>query len=143
MGEQMNVGGDYRPVHLGRASNQAVEQVDLIPWQGGEIVITLECGEFTSLCPVTGQPDFGRLTIRYAPRRHLVETKSLKLYLASFRNQPGFNEDITVRIAEALYAQVAPAWLEVEGHFHSRGGIALNTLVRRSPAVVDGGGHGA
>jgi len=67
--------------HLGKPSNEPVDEVDLIDWVGEAILIRLDCSEFTCICPVTGQPDFGTLTIEYVPDKHLVETKSLKLYL--------------------------------------------------------------
>ncbi len=78
--------------HLGKPSYQPIDRVDLIPWSGESVVIRLECSEFTSICPVTKQPDFGSLVIEYVPQSHLVETKSLKLYLWKYRSEPGFNE---------------------------------------------------
>jgi 7-cyano-7-deazaguanine reductase len=121
----------YSPKHLGRRSPQPIEKVDLIPWSGGDIEISLECDEFSSLCPVTGQPDFGSLNIRYRPRRHLVESKSLKLYLWHFRNEGVFNEELVARVADDLSRQIRPQWLEVEGKFNSRGGIAISARVER------------
>ncbi len=131
---QPNISTDYVPQHLGVQSRAPVKEVDRIPWSGGAIEVELTCGEFTSLCPVTQQPDFATISIRYKPNRYIVETKSLKLYLTSFRNARHFNEDLTVCIAEDLYAQLQPHWIEVEGRFHSRGGIALNARARRPAA---------
>lgn len=92
--------------------------------------ITFECSEFTSLCPVTGQPDFARLLIRYIPASRCIETKSLKFYLASYRSVPSFNEDVANRILEDLLAACQPRQLIVEGRFFPRGGIALTVEAR-------------
>jgi 7-cyano-7-deazaguanine reductase len=87
--------------------------------------ITLNCPEFSSLCPVTGQPDSARILIRYVPGASCVETKSLKFYLASFRNQPAFNEEIVNRILDDLVRSMQPVELVVRGEFAPRGGIQL------------------
>ncbi|RFC48040.1 MAG: 7-cyano-7-deazaguanine reductase [Verrucomicrobia bacterium] len=87
--------------------------------------IRLDCHEFSSLCPVTGQPDYARLFIEYIPAERCVETKSLKFYLASFRNTRAFNEAIVNRIAEDLQAVSSPRRLQVRGEFAARGGISL------------------
>ncbi len=87
--------------------------------------IKLDCHEFSSLCPVTGQPDYARLFIDYIPAERCVETKSLKYYLASFRNTRAFNEAIVNQIAEDLHAVCAPRRLRVRGEFAARGGIGL------------------
>ena len=92
--------------------------------------ITLNCPEFSSLCPVTGQPDSARLVIRYVPSARCVETKSLKFYLASFRNHPAFNEEIVNRVLEDLVAALAPEELIVRGDFAPRGGIQLSAEAR-------------
>lgn len=88
--------------------------------------IQLDCPEFTSLCPVTGQPDFAAIQIRYIPDVFCVETKSLKFYLASFRNRPSFNEEVVNRILDDLVAAVDPRHLVIRGQFGSRGGISLS-----------------
>jgi len=95
------------------------------PRPGRAYWIRLDCGEFSSLCPVTGQPDFARLRIEYIPGDRCVETKSLKFYLASFRNTPAFNEEVVNRIADDLTAVCAPRRLQVRGEFAPRGGISL------------------
>ncbi len=87
--------------------------------------ITFESCEFTSMCPVTGQPDFAQLRIEYIPGTRCIETKSLKFYLASFRNTRAFNEAIVNRILDDLVAACAPRWALVHGEFAARGGIAL------------------
>jgi len=92
--------------------------------------ITLTCPEFSSLCPVTGQPDCALLTIRYVPCELCVETKSLKFYLASYRNFPAFNEEIVNRVLDDLVSVLSPTEILVRGEFASRGGIQLTTEAR-------------
>ena len=96
-------------------------------------VVGLECTEFTSLCPMTGQPDFGRIRIHYVPDRLCVESKSLKLYLGAYRNEGSFHEDCVNRIASDLQHRIGPRYLRVLGDFNVRGGIAIRPLaVRRA-----------
>ncbi len=87
--------------------------------------ITFDCPEFTSLCPVTGQPDFGSIRITYVPDRRCIESKSLKLHLHSFRNHNSFHEEVVNMIRDAIVAAAAPRSLEVEGSFRPRGGISI------------------
>jgi 7-cyano-7-deazaguanine reductase len=84
--------------------------------------------EFTSLCPVTGQPDFARLIIDYAPAAWLVESKSLKLYLGAFRNHGAFHEDCTLSIGRKLVETAAPKWLRIAGFWYPRGGIPIDVF---------------
>ncbi|GLK55180.1 7-cyano-7-deazaguanine reductase [Methylopila capsulata] len=84
--------------------------------------------EFTSLCPVTGQPDFAHIVIDYAPDEWLVESKSLKLYLGAFRNHGAFHEDCTVAIAKRLIATLKPRWLRIGGYWYPRGGIPIDVF---------------
>ena len=84
--------------------------------------------EFTSLCPVTGQPDFANLVIDYAPGKWLVESKSLKLYLGSFRNHGAFHEDCTVRIGKDLAALLEPKYLRIGGYWYPRGGMPIDVF---------------
>jgi len=86
------------------------------------------CPEFTTLCPVTGQPDFGHLVIDYLPDRWLVESKSLKLFLQSFRNHGGFHEDTTLAIARRIRQAVEPRWLRIGGYWYPRGGIPIDVF---------------
>jgi len=86
------------------------------------------CPEFTCLCPVTGQPDFAHLVIDYCPRAWLVESKSLKLYLASFRNHGGFHEDCTLAIGKRIVAAIEPHWLRIGGYWYPRGGIPIDVF---------------
>ena len=92
---------------------------------GRAYTIELDCPEFSSLCPVTGQPDSAHIHINYVPAELCVETKSLKYYLASFRNLPSFNEEIVNRILDDLVEAIKPARMEVVGQFSPRGGISL------------------
>ena len=92
---------------------------------GRPYTIDLDCPEFSSLCPVTGQPDSAHIHISYIPAGLCVETKSLKYYLASFRNLPSFNEEIVNRILDDLVEVIQPTRMEVVGQFSPRGGISL------------------
>ena len=129
----------YKPKYLGRASRKAITTVDCIPWQGGPVSVCLECSEFTSLCPITGQPDFGEIIVRYEPRDFIVETKSMKLFLMGYRDRGVFNEALVAEMADALYRQIKPHHIEVTGRFHSRGGIAITVTAQRP----NGESHGA
>ena len=93
--------------------------------------------EFTSLCPVTGQPDFAHLVIDYAPGDWLVESKSLKLYLTSFRNHGAFHEDCTLRVGKDLADLLAPRWLRISGYWYPRGGIPIDVFWQTGP-IPDG-----
>lgn len=90
-----------------------------------EYLVTLNCPEFTSLCPKTGQPDFAKIVIQYIPREDMVESKSLKLYLFSFRNQGDFHEDCVNIIMKDLIRLMNPRYIEVKGIFTPRGGISI------------------
>lgn len=90
-----------------------------------EYLVTLDCPEFTSLCPKTGQPDFGHIIISYIPRQRMVESKSLKLYLFSFRNHGDFHEDCVNIIMKDLVQLMDPKYIEVSGLFNPRGGIRI------------------
>ncbi len=84
--------------------------------------------EFTSLCPVTAQPDFAHLVIDYAPDKSIVESKSLKLFLGSFRNHAAFHEDCTVGIGQRLFTEMKPHWLRIGGYWYPRGGIPIDVF---------------
>jgi 7-cyano-7-deazaguanine reductase len=90
--------------------------------------------EFTTLCPVTGQPDFAHLVIDYAPRDWLVESKSLKLFLGSFRNHGAFHEDCTISIGKRIVEAVEPLWLRIAGYWYPRGGIPIDVFYQTGPA---------
>jgi 7-cyano-7-deazaguanine reductase len=97
--------------------------------QSRDFWITLDCPEFTSLCPVTGQPDFASLEIRYIADAVCVETKALKFYLASFRGTPSFGEDVINRILDDLVTVLKPRAMQIEAQFAPRGGISLTVEV--------------
>ncbi len=84
--------------------------------------------EFTSICPVTGQPDFAHLVIDYCPAAHLVESKSFKLLLGAYRNHGAFHEDCTIDIAKRIIAAVSPKWLRISGYWYPRGGIPIDVF---------------
>ncbi len=91
-------------------------------------VARFSCPEFTSICPVTGQPDFGHLVIDYVPGDWLLESKSLKLFLSSFRNHGAFHEDCTVKIARRIADLVEPRWIRIGGYWFPRGGIPIDVF---------------
>ena len=97
-----------------------------------DYVITFTCPEFTSICPVTGQPDFAHIIIDYIPSKHIVESKSLKLYLTSFRNHGAFHEDCTIQIAKDLQKLLNPKWLRIGGYWYPRGGIPIDIFFQTS-----------
>lgn len=101
--------------------------------------ITFDCHEFTSICPVTGQPDFAKIQIQYVPDRLCIETKSLKFYLASFRNTRAFNEAIVNRILDDLLAACRPRRAIVTGEFAPRGGIGVRVVAEHPDGSGDGG----
>jgi len=98
------------------------------PHRDTAYVARFTCPEFTCLCPVTGQPDFAHLVVDYAPREWLVESKSLKLYLASYRNVGAFHEDATIAIGKRIVVLVDPAWLRIGGYWYPRGGIPIDVF---------------
>ena len=103
----------------------------------GNLVVPFVCHEFTSLCPVTNQPDFATFEILYIPDKKGVESKSLKMYLFSFRNHGEFHEEVTARIANDIFETIQPRCIRVFGDFHVRGGIAIQPLVLRFANDVD------
>lgn len=107
---------------------QAVLERVANPQTGTQYVARFVCPEFTSLCPVTGQPDFAHLVIDYVPAGWLVESKSLKLFLQSFRNHGAFHEDCTVGIGRRLVTELEPEWLRIGGYWYPRGGIPIDVF---------------
>jgi len=95
---------------------------------GTDYVVRFTAPEFTSLCPMTGQPDFAHLVIDYVPSGWLVESKSLKLYLGAFRNHGAFHEDCTISIARRLVDLLEPQWLRIGGYWYPRGGIPIDVF---------------
>jgi 7-cyano-7-deazaguanine reductase len=122
------------PLHLGQSSvlptTPETAVLDRVPNPhiGTDYVARFTAPEFTSICPVTGQPDFGILVIDYVPNEWLVESKALKLYLTSFRNHGAFHEDCTVGIAKKLVDLLAPKWLRIGGYWYPRGGIPIDVF---------------
>ena len=98
------------------------------PQAGTNYVVRFTAPEFTSLCPVTGQPDFAHLVIDYVPREVLLESKSLKLFLAAFRTHSGFHEACTIAIAKRLEDALKPEWLRIGGYWYPRGGIPIDVF---------------
>lgn len=98
------------------------------PHDGTNYVARFTAPEFTSLCPVTGQPDFAHIVIDYVPGKYLVESKSLKLFLTSFRNHGAFHEDCTIYIAKRLVELLEPVWLRIGGYWYPRGGIPIDVF---------------
>ncbi len=107
------------------------------PHPDADYLVRFTCPEFTSLCPVTGQPDFAHLVIDYVPAGRILEGKSLKLFLASFRNHPAFHEDCTVTIAKRIGAAVEPKWLRIGGYWYPRGGIPIDVFYQTGEAPKD------
>ena len=98
------------------------------PQPGERYLVRFTCPEFTSVCPVTGQPDFAHMVIDYMPSERLVESKSLKLFLGSFRNHGAFHEDCTLLIAKRLEAALEPVWLRIGGYWYPRGGMPIDVF---------------
>ncbi len=96
--------------------------------KGTDYLVRFTVPEFTSVCPLTGQPDFAHLMIDYVPGDWLVESKSLKLYLGSFRNHGAFHEDCTIGIAKRLVTEITPRWLRIGGYWYPRGGIPIDVF---------------
>jgi 7-cyano-7-deazaguanine reductase len=108
--------------------DQAVLETVPNPHAGTQYLVRFAVPEFTSICPITGQPDFAHLVIDYVPEDLLVESKSLKLFLASFRNHGAFHEDCTVGIGKRLVDALSPVWLRVGGYWYPRGGIPIDVF---------------
>ncbi len=99
--------------------------------------IRFSCPEFTSICPITGQPDFAHLVIDYVPNKKIVESKALKLYLFSYRNHGAFHEDCTVQIAKDIISCIKPKWLRIGGYWYPRGGIPIDIFFQTSAPPKD------
>ncbi|OQM76947.1 preQ(1) synthase [Manganibacter manganicus] len=105
--------------------------LETVPYTHGDgppAIVRFTCPEFTSLCPVTGQPDFAHIVIDYAPDSLLVESKSLKLFLTTFRNHGAFHEDCTVMIARRIVSVTKPLWLRIAGYWYPRGGMPIDVF---------------
>ena len=103
------------------------------PNPGHDYLVRFACPEFTSICPVTAQPDFAHIVLDYVPDEWLVESKSLKLFLASFRNHGAFHEGCTMLIATRVQELLAPRWLRIGGYWYPRGGIPIDVFWQSGP----------
>lgn len=112
---------------LGQGQTQPTKRLETFPnhYPERDYIVTLQTEEFTCVCPMTGQPDFAKLTVRYTPDERIVESKSFKLYLWSYRNEGVFHEHVTNLILDDLVQALAPRWCEVVAEFAVRGGIAI------------------
>ena len=117
-----------RPTPIPTSPAKAVLDRVPNPHAGTNYVARFTAPEFTTLCKITGQPDFAHLVIDYVPGKFLLESKSLKLYLFSFRNQDAFHEDATVAIGKRLYDFLKPKWLRICGYWYPRGGIPIDVF---------------
>ena len=117
-----------RPTGLPASPDKAVLETVPNPQARALYLVRFTAPEFTTLCPMTGQPDFAHLVIDYAPRAKLVESKSLKLYLGSFRNHADFHEACTLAIGQRLAKVLAPRWLRIGGYWYPRGGIPIDVF---------------
>ncbi|MFD1696018.1 preQ(1) synthase [Roseibium aestuarii] len=107
------------------------------PQAGTGYLVRFTAPEFTSLCPITGAPDFAHLMIDYVPGEWLVESKSLKLFLGSFRNHGAFHEDCTVSIGKRLADLLEPTWLRIGGYWYPRGGIPIDVFWQTGPQPAE------
>jgi 7-cyano-7-deazaguanine reductase len=115
-----------RPVRPPASPDKAVLDAVPNPHPGENYIVRATAPEFTTLCPVTGQPDFAHFVIDYCPGKSLVESKSLKLFLGSFRNHAAFHEDCTLAIGKRIAAAINPKYLRIAGYWYPRGGIPLD-----------------
>ena len=127
-----------RPASLPASPQKAVLDRVPNPHRDTDYLARFTAPEFTTLCPITGQPDFAHLVIDYVPRQWLVESKSLKLYLASFRNHGAFHEDCTVAIGKQLVTFLRPKYFRIGGYWYPRGGMPIDVFWQsgRLPAGV-------
>ena len=123
-----------RPVEAPTNPETAVLERVPSPHRGTQYVVRFTAPEFTSLCPMTGQPDFAHLVIDYIPRDWLVESKSLKLFLTSFRNHGAFHEDCSVYVGKRIVDLLEPEWLRIGAYWYPRGGIPIDVFWQTGPA---------
>ena len=125
------------PADQPAAPEAAVLETAANPHQGTLYLVRFTQPEFTSLCPMTGQPDFAHLVIDYVPNRSIVESKSLKLFLNSFRNHGAFHEDCTLLIAKRIVAAIKPRWLRIGGYWYPRGGMPIDVFYQTGKPPAD------
>jgi len=126
-----------RPTPIPATPDEARLERVANPSPGKSYVVRFTCPEFTSLCPLTGQPDFAHIVIDYVPRDWIVESKSLKLYLAAFRNHGAFHEACTMQIAARLVALLEPIWLRIGAYWYPRGGIPIDVFWQTGAPPMD------
>jgi len=129
--------------HLGQSSTLPASPEEAVldyvpnPRPRSIYLVRFTAPEFTSLCPVTGQPDFAHIVIDYVPGETIVESKSLKLFLGSFRNHAAFHEDCTVGIGDRLAAEMKPVWLRIGGYWYPRGGMPIDVFWQTGAPPAD------
>jgi 7-cyano-7-deazaguanine reductase len=128
LGRQHSMPTDPSSAHLERVSN---------PAEGKLYLVRLTCPEFTSLCPLTGQPDFAHIMIDYVPGKWIVESKSYKYLMGSYRNHGAFHEACTMEIAERLVQCIEPVWLRIGAYWYPRGGIPIDVFWQTGAAPAD------
>lgn len=126
-----------RTAAIPTSPEKAMLDVVANPHPGKTYLVRFTAPEFTTLCPITGQPDFAHLVIDYVPRAHIVESKSLKLFLNAFRNVGAFHEDCTLKIANKVIAAAKPKWLRIGGYWYPRGGIPIDVFWQSGPPPKD------
>jgi len=122
-----------QPVDIPASPGDAVIDVVPAPHRDVDYLVRFVCPEFTSICPVTSQPDFGHLVIDYVPAEKLVESKSLKLFLQSFRNHGAFHEDCTLEIGKRILAATEGKWLRIGAYWYPRGGMPIDVFWQSGP----------
>ena len=128
---------------LGHAATQPTSPADAVlervanPAPGKQYIVRLTCPEFTSLCPLTGQPDFAHIMIDYIPRDWIVESKSFKLLMGSYRNHGAFHESCTMEIAGKMVALLDPVWLRIGAYWYPRGGIPIDVFWQTANAPAN------
>ena len=131
---------EYKLKQLGRkiaipaSPNEAELESVANPHPDVKYNVRFSCPEFTCLCPLTGQPDFAHLVIDYVPNKKILESKSLKLFLHSFRNHGDFHEAATIYIAKRIVKEIAPHWLRIGGYWYPRGGIPIDVFYQTGEA---------
>ena len=126
----MSKASRYPPEHAQAGLDHAYPEIETWPNQFPGYEIVIDDPEFTSVCPKTGLPDFGVITLRYVPRKHCLELKSYKEYLQSYRNIGIFQENIVNQVLEDVVRSAKPVWAEVKGDFRPRGGISTVVIAR-------------
>ena len=124
-------------VELPKSPQEAVLECVDNPHPDSDYLVRFTCPEFTSMCPITGQPDFAHLVIDYVPGPYLIESKSLKLFFASFRNHGAFHEECTVGIVKRIKEVITPRWIRIGGYWFPRGGMPID-IFYQSGSMPDG-----